>query len=477
MKKITFGTDGWRGVIAQDFTFDNVKVVAQALADYLKTKGLSQRGCVVGYDTRFLSDKFAKSLAEVVASNDIPVLLASKPAPTPIVSFTVKNRNAGGGVVITASHNPPEYNGIKFKPEYGGSALTHITKEIESLLYQSPVKQDEEKAKRYVREVDFETEYFDKIESLVDLRLIGEAGFKIVIDTMHGAGDRIIERLLSGTKCQVETIRFKPNPTFGGVKPEPILQNLQPLIDTIARRSADIGLATDGDADRVGVVNSKGRFISSHEVFALLILHLHQNKGWNGGVVKTASVCNIVSNVADKLGLPVYETAVGFKNICELILKEDILIGIEESGGAGFKNHVPERDGILAAFFILEMMAMKKKSFDELLKELTNEFGEVHYDRIDLQYEKPDRMDLVPSLQSQPPQQMCGLNVEKISTYRGVKVVNGIKFHFADKRSWLLIRASETEPIMRIYAEATNDEMVQQLLSEGQQLLKTVAKD
>ncbi|MGD8543725.1 MAG: phosphoglucomutase/phosphomannomutase family protein [Candidatus Bathyarchaeota archaeon] len=477
MKKIVFGTDGWRGVIAENFTFDNVKVVAQALADYLKTKGLSQRGFVVGYDTRFLSDKFAKSLAEVVASNDIPVLLASKPTPTPIVSFTVKNRNAGGGVVITASHNPPEYNGIKFKPEYGGSALTHITKEIENLLYQNTVKQDEKKAKRYVREVDFETEYFAKIKSLVDLRLIGEAGFKIVVDTMHGAGDRIIERLLSGTKCQVETIRFKPNPTFGGVKPEPILQNLQPLIDIIVRQGADIGLATDGDADRVGAVNSKGQFISPHEVFALLILHLHQNKGWNGGVVKTASVCNIVSNVADKLGLPVYETAVGFKNICELILKEDILIGIEESGGVGFKNHVPERDGILAAFFILEMMVMKKKSFDELLMELTNEFGEVHYDRIDLQYEKPDRMDLIPSLESQPPQEVCSLNVEKISTYRGVKVVNGIKFHFTDKRSWLLIRASETEPLMRIYAEAANDKMVQRLLNEGQRLLKMAAKD
>jgi phosphomannomutase len=477
MKKIVFGTDGWRGVIAENFTFDNVKVVAQALADYLKTKGLSQRGFVVGYDTRFLSDKFAKSLAEVVASNDIPILLASKPTPTPIVSFTVKNRNAGGGVVITASHNPPEYNGIKFKPEYGGSALTHITKEIENLLYQNPVKQDEKKAKRYVREVDFETEYFAKIKSLVDLRLIGEAGFKIVVDTMHGAGDRIIERLLSGTKCQVETIRFKPNPTFGGVKPEPILQNLQPLIDIIVGQGADIGLATDGDADRVGAVNSKGQFISPHEVFALLILHLHQNKGWNGGVVKTASVCNIVSNVADKLGLPVYETAVGFKNICELILKEDILIGIEESGGVGFKNHVPERDGILAAFFILEMMVMKKKSFDELLMELTNEFGEVHYDRIDLQYEKPDRMDLIPSLESQPPQEVCSLNVEKISTYRGVKVVNGIKFHFTDKRSWLLIRASETEPLMRIYAEAANDKMVQRLLNEGQRLLKMATKD
>jgi len=474
LKRIIFGTDGWRGVIAQDFTFDNVRVVAQAIADYLKAKGLDQRGLIVGYDTRFLSDMFARSLAEVAASNDIPVFLASKPTPTPIVSFTVKNRNAGGGVVITASHNPSMYNGIKFKLDYGGSAMTQITKEIESLLYRSPVKYDEGKAKRYVREADFEADYFDRIKNLVDLQLIGEAGFKIVVDAMHGAGDRIIERLLSDTKCQLKNIRFQPDPMFGGVKPEPIPRNLQPLIDTVVGWGADIGLATDGDADRFGVITSKGEFVSPHEAFALLILHLHQNRGWRGKVVKTASVCNIVSKVAEKLGLPVYETAVGFKNICELMLKADILIGGEESGGVGFKNHVPERDGILASLLILEMMAIKEEGIDEILKELKEEFGEVHYDRIDLLYDKPDRMEIVPNLESNPPRQVCGLKVERVSTYRGVEVVNGIKFHFADHRSWLLIRASETEPIMRIYAEATDDDTVQRLLREGQLLLKKV---
>ncbi|UCE16976.1 MAG: phosphoglucomutase/phosphomannomutase family protein [Candidatus Bathyarchaeota archaeon] len=467
-----FGTDGWRGVIAQEFTFDNVKVVAQAVADYLKTKSLDQKDLIVGYDTRFLSDMFARSFAEVVASNDIQVRLASKPTPTPIVSFTVKNRNAGGGVVITASHNPSMYNGIKFKPEYGGSALTQITKEIESLLYRNPVKYDEEKAKRYVREVDFEADYLNRIKSLVDLQLIGEAGFKIVVDAMHGAGDRIIERLLSTTKCQLKNIRFKPDPTFGGVKPEPIPQNLQPLIDTVVEWGADIGLATDGDADRFGLITSKGEFVSPHEALALFILHLYHNKGWRGGVVKTASVCNIVPRVAEKLGLPLYETAVGFKNICELMLKEDILIGGEESGGAGFKNHVPERDGILASLFILEMMAIEEKSINDLLKDLKDEFGEMHYDRIDLTYDKPNRMELIPNMQSNPPRQVCGLKVKKVSTYRGVEVINGIKFHFADQRSWLLIRASETELIMRVYAEATSDDMVQRLLREGQRLLK-----
>ena len=477
MKRIVFGTDGWRGVIAQDFTFDNVKVVAQAIADYLKARGLDQKGLIVGYDTRFLSDMFARSLAEVAASNDIPVFLASKPAPTPVISFTVKDRSAGGGVVITASHNPSMYSGIKFKPEYGGSALTRVTKEIESLLYRNPVKYDEEKAKRYVREEDFEADYLERIKSLVDLQLIGEAGFKIVVDAMHGAGDRIIERLLSATKCRLKNIRFRPDPMFGGVKPEPIPPNLQLLIDTVVDWGADIGLATDGDADRFGVITSTGEFVSPHEAFALFILHLHQNKGWRGGVVKTASVCNIVSRVAEKLGLPVYETAVGFKNICELMLKEDILIGGEESGGAGFKNHVPERDGILASLFMLEMMAMKGNSIDEILEELKDEFGEVHYDRIDLSYEKPNRMKLVPILKSNPPRQVCGLKVERVSTYRGVEVFNGIKFHFADQQSWLLIRASETEPIMRIYAEATSDDMVQQLLREGHRLLKRGAKD
>lgn len=472
MKRIVFGTDGWRGVIAQDFTFDNVRVVAQALADYFKTHSLCEKGLVIGYDTRFMADMFARAFAEVVASNDISVLLGSKPAPTPAVSFVVKNMNAGGGVVITASHNPAMYSGVKFKPEYGGPALDHITREIESLLYQSPVKHNEEKVKRYVKEVDFEVEYVNRIKRLVNLQLIGDANLKIVFDAMHGAGDEIIEKLLSKTKCQVETIRSEPNPTFGGVKPEPIAQNLQPLIDRVVKYGADVGLATDGDADRIGVITSNGRFVSPHEVFALLLLHLHQNRGWRGGVVKTASVCNIVPRVAEKLGLPVFDTAVGFKNICEIMLKEDILIGIEESGGAGFKNHVPERDGILASLLVLEMLAMEGKSLKEILTDMQKEFDEVHYDRIDLEYDKPDRTNLVPDLQSHPPHKIYGLNIEKISTYVGVKVVNGIKFHFADKRSWLLIRASETEPLIRIYAESTSDNMVQRLLKEGQKLLK-----
>jgi phosphomannomutase len=394
--------------------------------------------------------------------------------PTPIVSFTVKNRNAAGGVVITASHNPSIYNGVKFKLEHGGPAPTEVTKKIESFLFKSTPKHHEQEIESNIEETDFESDYIEHIKKLVDLQLISNTGFRVVFDAMHGAGNRIIERLLSPTKCEVETIRFEQNPTFGGVKPEPIAQNLRPLMDAVVDIDADVGFATDGDADRVGVVTTKGKFVTPHEVFALLLLHLYKNRGWRGGIVKTASVCSIVSRMAEKFGLPVYTVAVGFKNVCEIMLKEDILIGGEESSGLGFKNHVPERDGILSSLFVLEFMAMERKSLSQLLAELRKEFGELHYDRIDLPYEKPDRMDLIPKLQLRPPSQIGNLSVEKVTTYRGVEAVNGIKFHFTDKISWLLIRASETEPLIRIYSESTSDEMVQRLLHQGLKLLKTV---
>lgn len=474
LTKIIFGTDGWRGIIAEDFTFDNVKAVAQALSNYLISQNLHDKGLVVGYDTRFMSDRFAKAVAEVAASNNIQVLLASKPTPTPIISFTVKNRKAGGGVVITASHNPSIYNGIKFKLEHGGPAPTEITKQIESFLFKSTPKHDEQKIERNIEETDFESDYVEHIKKLVDLQLIGNTGFKVIFDAMHGAGNKIIERLLSSTRCEVKTIRAEQNPTFGGVKPEPIAQNLKPLMDAAVELNADVGFATDGDADRVGVVTSKGKFVTPHEVFALLLLHLYKNRGWRGGVVKTASVCSIVPRMAEKFGLPVYDVAVGFKNVCEIMLKEDILIGGEESSGLGFKNHVPERDGILSSLFVLEYMSMEGKSLNQLLAELRKEFGELHYDRIDLPYEKPDRMDLIPKLQLRPPRRISNLPVEKVTTYRGVEAVNGIKFYFTDKRSWLLIRASETEPLIRIYSESTSDEMVQRLLHQGLEMLKTV---
>lgn len=473
LTRIIFGTDGWRGIIAEDFTFENVKAVAQALSDYLISQNLHNKGLVVGYDTRFLSDRFAKAVAEVAASNNIQVLLASKPTPTPIISFTVKNRKAGGGVVITASHNPSIYNGIKFKLEHGGPAPTEITKQIESLLFKNTPKHDEPKIDRNIKKVDFESDYVKHIKKLVDLQLIGNTSFKVIFDAMHGAGDRIIERLLSSTKCEVKTIRAEQNPTFGGVKPEPIAQNLKPLMDAIVEVNANVGFATDGDADRVGVVAAKGRFVTPHEVFALLLLHLYKNRGWRGGVVKTASVCSIVPRMAEKFGLSVYDVAVGFKNVCEIMLKEDILIGGEESSGLGFKNHVPERDGILSSLFVLEFMAMEGKSLNQLLAELRKEFGELHYDRIDLPYEKPDRMNLIPKLQLRPPRQIGNLPVEKTTTYTGVEAINGIKFYFTDKRSWLLIRASETEPLIRIYSESTSAEMVQRLLHQGLELLKT----
>jgi alpha-D-glucose phosphate-specific phosphoglucomutase len=474
LTRIIFGTDGWRGIIAEDFTFDNVKAVAQALSDYLIQQNLHEKGLVVGYDTRFMSDRFAKAVADVAASNNIHVLLASKPTPTPIISFSVKNRKAGGGVVITASHNPSIYNGVKFKLEHGGPAPTEVTKQIESFLFKNTPKHNETEIESNIESVDFESDYVEHTKKLVDLQLIGNTGFKIIFDAMHGAGNRIVQRLLSSTKCEVKTIRAEQNPTFGGIKPEPMAQNLKPLMETVVESNADVGFATDGDADRAGVVTSKGKLVTPHEVFALLLLHLYKNRGWRGGVVKTASVCSIVPRIAEKFRLPVYDVAVGFKHVCEIMLKEDILIGGEESSGLGFKNHIPERDGILSSLFVLEDMAMERKSLNQLLTELRKEFGEIHYDRIDLPYEKPNRMNLIPKLQLRPPRQICSLQVERITTYKGVEAVNGIKLHFADSRSWLLIRASETEPLIRIYSESTSDKMVQRLLDQGLQLLKAI---
>jgi alpha-D-glucose phosphate-specific phosphoglucomutase len=472
MNQIYFGIDGWRGIIAQDFTFDNVKMVGQALSDYLKTQGGAKKGLIVGYDTRFLSDKFARALAEVVASNDIHVLLVSKPTPTPIVSFAVKNRKVGGGVVITAGHNSSIYNGVKFKSEYGGPAPTEVTKQMEGYLEKAQPKHDEKMMKKHIRETDFENEYIDHIKKLMDLELIKDAGFRIVFDAMHGAGNKIIERLLTSEKCRVITIRGQPDPTFGGANPEPIIQNLTPLMQAVVTQRANIGLATDGDSNRFGVISAEGTFVTPHEVFALILIHLHKNRGLTGGVVKTASVCNIVSQIAAKYKLPVYETPVGFKNVCEIMMKQDILIGGEESNGLGFKNHVPERDGILAVLFLLEMMAMERKGIDQLLAELRSEFGELYYDRIDFPYDKLDGMNVISKLQARPPSRIAGLSVEKAFTYMGVEGVNGIKFNFTDKRSWLLIRGSETEPIIRIYSESTSNEKVKQLLKQGLELVK-----
>jgi len=362
MEKIKFGTDGWRGIISEDFTFENVKIVSQAMAEYLKEKEIGKREIIIGYDARFLSQEYAQLVASVLAGNGVRVILSDRIQPVTCVCFAIKNRKAAGGIMITASHNPFKYNGIKFKGDYAGSADEDTTKRIEGFLYKNKPKEmdfEEGEKKGLIQTVDLTPSYLQFLKSFVNLEAIKEASLKVVVDSMHGAGTDYTAQVLKGGKCRVITIRGEENPSFGGVNPEPITQNLKALVDKIKEEKADVGLATDGDGDRLGVMDSEGNFVNPHQVLSLLTLHLIESRGWPGGIVKTISTTSLLNKIAEKHKRKIYKTPVGFKYICELMLKEDILIGGEESGGIGVKNHVPDRDGLLSGLLLLEMLALK----------------------------------------------------------------------------------------------------------------------
>ncbi|MDA8235879.1 MAG: phosphoglucomutase/phosphomannomutase family protein [Clostridia bacterium] len=460
---IKFGTDGWRAVISDDFTFENVRVVAQAIAEYVKENAEGQPLIAIGYDTRFLSDKYAQECAKVLAANGIKVLLSDRVTPTPALSFAVKSRQATGGIMVTASHNPYQYNGIKYKAGYGGSALPDIISQIEERLHrQQPkvVALEEVAAQGLIQYFNGEEEYCQQIRSLVDLKKIAQAGHRVVIDPMHGAGAGFIKRLLAEEGMEVIEVRGEQNPLFGGVNPEPIRQNLQALVDVVGKENAQAGFATDGDADRVGAVDANGEFVNSHIIYALLLRYLITERKWSGGVVKTFSTSQMIDKLAAKYGIPVFETPIGFKYICELFLKEDILLGGEESGGIGFKNHIPERDGILSSLLLMEIMATYGKSLVEIIDELMQEIGYHYYDRVDLHLKPEVKDKAMAALKENPPQEFAGVKVKEVLT------LDGIKFMLEDG-SWILFRASGTEPVVRVYVEAGNGQAVTRILKEG----------
>lgn len=466
---IKFGTDGWRAIISDDFTYQNVRVVAQAIADYVLDTVGTQALIVVGYDTRFLSDKYAQECAQVLAANNIHVLLAAGVTPTPALSYAIKARQAVGGIMITASHNPYQYNGIKYKASYGGSALPSIIAEIELRLHREPPKivgLTEAVESKRIEFCDFKEDYFRQLRNMVDLQKIVESGQRIVIDPMHGAGAGYIKELLSSAGMQVIEIRGDKDPCFGGVNPEPINQNLQALVDRVMVEKATAGFATDGDADRVGAVDNTGRFVNSHVIYALLLRYLISERKWTGGVVKTFSTSQMIDKLARKYSIAVYETPIGFKYICELFLKEDILLGGEESGGIGFKNHIPERDGILASLLLMEIMAAYKMPLHEIIDQMMQEIGYHYYDRLDLHIEPAVKDEVMESLRNRPPNLMAGKKVNEIQT------LDGIKF-MLEGESWLLFRASGTEPVVRIYAEAETSDTVARLLAAGRRLFES----
>ena len=475
MGGIKFGTDGWRAVISEDFTFDNVKILAQAMADHITAdKGpaskVKEKRIVIGYDTRFLSDKYAELMACVLAANGVKTILSEKAAPTPSVSFTIKDRGLMGGIMITASHNPARYNGIKYKAFYGGSAGPEITKKFEEYLGKSEIKflsLDELKERGMITVEDIIPQHLAFIKKYVNLSLLKKARLKILVDSMYGTGDNYIFDLLKGGKCRVDGIHNEDNPGFGGINPEPILPNLKELADKVKAGKYDLGIATDGDADRLGIALPNGKLLTGHKVMTLLLLHLLEDRKMKGGVVQTLCGTFLIDKICKKYGLKMYETPVGFKYICELMLEEDILIGGEETGGVAFKNSIPERDGILSGLLIAEMMVMRKKRILDILKAIDKEYGTYEYKRLDLKYPDDKKAKLMEILSASPLKEVLGKKVIAVNKKDGYKFI-------CEDYSWLMLRLSGTEPILRVYAEASSEKRALQILEFGKELAYSV---
>ncbi len=468
---IQFGTDGWRAVIADTFTFANVRLVAQATAAMVleqhRTPDAPQ--VVVGYDTRFLSDRFAIETACVLAANGIVVWLSRADAPTPAISYNVKVKGADAGVVITASHNPPRYSGYKLKASYGGSATAEQSALVEAHLKRmlahgerpQIMAYEDALASEQIRRFDPTWVYYQHLSEFVDLDAISAAELKVVTDAMYGSGRGALPALLSRTRTHLTEIRGNMNPGFGGIHPEPIMPHLQELVTAVARQGADVGLATDGDADRIGAVDALGNFVDPHHIMALCLRHLVEQKGLRGDVVKTISTTSMLDVMAEKYGLTLHETPVGFNHIGDLMMKHDVLIGGEESGGISIKGHIPEGDGVLMGMLLLEVMAYAKAPLHEVIADLQATYGPAQYGRNDYKLSQQlAKKEVVRRLEANAPGTLNGQTVKRVSTF------DGIKYYMAD-HSWLLIRPSGTEPVLRIYAEAPTREDVQALLKAG----------
>jgi len=468
---IRFGTDGWRAVIAEDFTFDNVRACAQGVADYLKKAGLSRRSLVIGYDMRFASEDFAAAAAEIIAANDIKVILCSKAAPTPVISFTVTVTKSSGGIIITASHNPARWNGFKFKDDLGASAPTDVSAEIEKnaneALVSGKIKRmqlAEGLKSKLIKYLDPGPAYFKQLKKLIDLEAIRRSNLKVIVDSMYGAGIGYFTELLKGGKIEILPINNERNPSFPGIHPEPIAVNLKNLSESVKRQKASVGIANDGDADRIGIVDEKGNFVNQLQVFALLVLYFLEVRGERGAIVKTLSDTMMIDKLGKLFDVPVYETPVGFKYVAPIMIEKKALVGGEESGGYGFRGHVPERDGILAGLYFLDFMIKTGKTPSRLLDYLFSKVGPHYYDRIDVHFAADQRQKYTDKLVSSQVKSLGGKEVAKVDTR------DGFRYILPDD-SWLLIRFSGTEPLIRIYAESSTMKQVQKLLGDGKKLL------
>jgi len=465
---IRFGTDGWRAVISDTFTFENVAIVAQAIADWircdLKKAANKNKTVAIGYDTRFMSGDYARIVARILAANKIEVLLADSPVPTPALSFGVPHNGCVCGVMITASHNPYQFNGVKIKTAQGGGAGKDITDVVESYLCQTPVATmsfTEAKDNKLIKMFDFKKDYLAFIKNYINLKKIKNARFKVLMDAMHGSGNSLIADVLKGTKIRLSLMREDINPFFDGKKPEPVIEYLDGILGRVKKEKFDLGLVLDGDADRIAAVAKGGEFIHPQKILGLLILHLVRNHGRQGGVVKTICGTTMIDKIAEKLNLKLFETPVGFKYISDLMVSETIVAGGEEAGGMGFQDYIPERDGTLAGLLLLEMMIYNKKDIKKIVHDMEKEFGRYYYERSDVKLSKGSfDLDKIKKIT-----RLLGKKVVNIKTFDGVKLI-------CEDESWLMLRPSGTEPLVRVYSEAKSQTRAKQLIKYGDKLVR-----
>ena len=473
--KIKFGTDGWRGVIADDFTFDNVRVAATAIAAYLlendDERQSARLGVCIAYDSRFLSAQFAAACAETLNEAGIDVALADAVTPTPALSMAVRDRGAAGGIMITSSHNPYQWNGVKYKAWYGGSGSPEIIRAIEAKL--GAVVERAARPGRLER-VDFIAPYMQAVEQFVDLEAIAKSGRKFAIDSMHGAGQRLIAGIFDRIGVAYTQIRGEADPLFGGVHPEPIEPHIRALGEAVVANGCDAGLCTDGDADRIGATDEHGVFADPHKIYSVLLQWVLKRRGWPGAVTRAFNTTKMLDRICARYGRTLHEHGIGFKYVVDYMLSEEIVMGGEESGGIGFQRHLPERDGILNALLLANVMADEGRTLGELVNDLQQEYGEHQYGRIDLHIgDEIKRRAINRALQLKSGERVfAGMEIERVETLDGVKLFlrnaeAATKPRAAD--TWLLLRASGTEPLMRIYCESCSQESVTKLLETARE--------
>ncbi|ABZ83382.1 phosphoglucomutase [Heliomicrobium modesticaldum Ice1] len=463
---IKFGTDGWRAIMAEEFTFGNVEIVVQAIADYVQGTGMADRGVVIGYDNRFLSDKFALRAAEVLTGNRIPVLLPPVSLPTPVTAFAITHHQAAGAIMLTASHNPPEYNGIKFIPDYAGPALPDITDRIEGRVRElvaaarpeviKKIRLDNARGQGLVREIAPMTPYLDQLAAIVDLPAITAAGLRIVVDPMWGAGIGYLEAVLERCGLSYAVIHNTRDPLFGGSLPEPSAAVLTELRRSVVESGAHLGLALDGDADRFGVIDADGTFISANQVLVLLYHHLLTHRKLAGSVARTVATTHMLDRIAARHGFTVEETPVGFKYIGQSLRERETLLGGEESGGLSLRGHMPEKDGVLACALMAEVRAVAGRPLVEVLAEIDREYGRLVSQRLDLHTHPEAKAGILARLHEYAPAALAGVNVVKRVT------IDGVKLQLADG-AYALVRASGTEPLFRLYVEANSETQLREI--------------